>query len=265
MLSSAVLLTTPHLAARDLRCAHRRGGWGGTELSGRSAVIFARRGSFRRRGPHGDEVIEPGVAYFQRAGEEEEFAHPHDGGDRCTSIGLSEALLAELLGGDPALPGVGPVPTTPRDDLVVRALGACLEPAAAEERVLGLVTSVLAAVVPRRLGSGRPATVQARARIAADAREALAADPALGLVPLARAVAVSPHHLSRVFRDELGVSVTTYRRRLRVRAALERLSAGEDDLARLAADAGFADHAHLAREMRALLGHTPSQLRLQLT
>ena len=67
-------------------------------------------------------MIEPGVAYFQRAGEEEEFAHPHDGGDRCTSIGVSDRLLAALLGGDPALPA-RLVPTSPRDDLALRLLG----------------------------------------------------------------------------------------------------------------------------------------------
>src|SRR3954469_10287987 len=98
MLSSAALLTTPDLSVRDLHCAHARGGWSETELSRRSAIVFPRRGSFRRRGTHGDEVIEPGVAYFQRAGEEEEFAHPHDGGDRCTSVEVSDALLASLLG-----------------------------------------------------------------------------------------------------------------------------------------------------------------------
>lgn len=65
--------------------------------------------------------------------------------------------------------------------------------------------------------------------------------------------------------DEVGVPVSTYRRRLRARAALERLSGGETDLARLAADAGFADHAHLTHELRALLGATPSALRARWT
>src|SRR3954469_14486486 len=129
MLSSAAILTTPHLSVRDLHCAHCRGGWGATEVAHRSAIIFPRRGSFRRRGTHGDEVIEPGVAYFQRAGEEEEFAHPHDGGDRCTSVALSDSLIAALLGGDPALPS-RLVATTPHDDLVVRTL------AHEEERVV---------------------------------------------------------------------------------------------------------------------------------
>src|SRR4051794_2768971 len=255
MLSSAALLTTPDLSVRDLHCAHARGGWSETELSRRSAIVFPRRGSFRRRGIHGDEVIEPGVAYFQRAGEEEEFAHPHDGGDRCISVGLSDTLVASLLGGDPVLPG-RLVATTPHDDLVVRTL------ANEEERVLGLVANVLGAALPTRAAAGRPTTAQARRRAVSGAREALAHDPSLGVVDLARLVAVSPHHLSRVFRAEVGVSITTYRRRLRLRAALERI--GEGGLARVAADAGFADHAHLTREVRALLGTTPSALEREI-
>lgn len=264
MLSSTLLLDTRLLRVRDVQCAHSRGPWAAVETSDHSAIVFAHRGAFRRRGWHGEEVIEPGVAYFQRAGEDEEFAHPHAGGDRCTSIAVDDALLASLLGGEPELPARA-VPTTPRDDLVVRALAASAsdDDAAVEERVLGLVASVLAAVVPKRVAAGRPATAHARRRAADDAREALAHDPSLALVELARLVAVSPHHLSRVFREQVGVPVATYRRRLRLRAALERI--GESSLARVAADSGFADHAHLSREARALLGTTPSALERRLS
>src|SRR4051794_9231783 len=182
MLSSAALLTTPDLSVRDLHCAHARGGWSETELSRRSAIVFPRRGSFRRRGTHGDEVIEPGVAYFQRAGEEEEFAHPHDGGDRCISVGLDQALLATLLGGDPTLPATL-VPTAPHDDLALRRLGVS-RGRSGEEHVLALVASILANAAPRRSAAGRPETTRARRRAASDAREALAADPSLGLLDL---------------------------------------------------------------------------------
>jgi AraC-like DNA-binding protein len=253
MLSSALLLDTPALRVRDVHCAHGRGGWASVELSRRSGIVFARRGAFRRRSRHGEEVIEPGVAYFQRAGEEEEYAHPHDGGDRCTALWATDALFASLLGGDPALPVVTP----PRVDLAHRLL-------VTEEQGVSLLAAVLALVAPARVAAGRPATARARRRLADDAREALAVDPSLGLVELASTVAASPHHLSRVFRSEVGVPVTTYRRRLRVRDALERLSGGESDLARLAADAGFADQAHLTREMRALLGTTPSALQREI-
>jgi AraC-like DNA-binding protein len=52
--------------------------------------------------------------------------------------------------------------------------------------------------------------------------------------------------------------------RLRTRAALERLAAGERELARLAADLGFADQSHLCRVVRSETGSVPSALRSAL-
>jgi AraC-like DNA-binding protein len=52
--------------------------------------------------------------------------------------------------------------------------------------------------------------------------------------------------------------------RLRVRAAMERLAGGERDLARLAADLGFADQSHLCRVVRDETGRTPAVLRQAL-
>lgn len=104
----------------------------------------------------------------------------------------------------------------------------------------------------------------ARRRVVADAREALVENPRTGIIELARRVAVSPHHLSRLFKSETGETISRYRNRLRVRLALERLAEGEPSLARLAADIGFADQAHLARVVRRELGATPSLLRERL-
>ena len=93
------------------------------------------------------------------------------------------------------------------------------------------------------------------------AQAALAADPWLGLVALSRVTGCSPHHLSRVFTQLTGLTVSQYRNRLRVSLALERVAEGERDLAGLAGDLGFADHAHLTRTVRAATGRTPSSLR----
>src|SRR6266536_2645620 len=118
MLSFDALFTSPALSVHDVGCHHPPQAWAQTEVATASAVVFARRGVFRRRGRHGEEVIEPGVAYLQRAGEEDEFAHPH-GGDSCTALVVSDELLAALLGGHPALPA-GALPTHARDDLAHR-------------------------------------------------------------------------------------------------------------------------------------------------
>jgi AraC-like DNA-binding protein len=53
--------------------------------------------------------------------------------------------------------------------------------------------------------------------------------------------------------------------RLRARAALERLAGGERDLARLAADTGFADQSHLCRVLGQETGQTPAALRAALS
>jgi len=52
---------------------------------------------------------------------------------------------------------------------------------------------------------------------------------------------------------------------LRVRAAVERIDAGAEDLSAVACDVGFFDHAHMARTFRRTFGTTPSQIRSDLT
>ena len=81
------------------------------------------------------------------------------------------------------------------------------------------------------------------------------------LVSLARALVVSPAHLSRVFQEETGSSLTRFRNRVRVSRVLARLEAGDADLAAIAGDLGFADQAHLTRTVRATLGTTPARVR----
>jgi AraC-like DNA-binding protein len=68
-----------------------------------------------------------------------------------------------------------------------------------------------------------------------------------------------------VFRAETGETLSRFRHRLRVRAALDRLADGDRDLAGLAADLGFADHAHLTRAVRSEVGEPPSRVRRLLT
>ena len=53
--------------------------------------------------------------------------------------------------------------------------------------------------------------------------------------------------------------------RLRARTVLERLAGGERNLARLAADLGYADQSHLCRVLRSETGRAPSALRSVLT
>lgn len=73
---------------------------------------------------------------------------------------------------------------------------------------------------------------------------------------LADALGCSRRHLVNRFADDVGVSPKAAARLVRFEAARARL--GSVPLARLAAEHGFADQAHLAREFRALGGSPPS-------
>jgi AraC-like DNA-binding protein len=114
---------------------------------------------------------------------------------------------------------------------------------------------------PPRSLTGRPDARRARRRLARDAREALAAAPGRPLPALASQLGTSPHHLSRVFHAHTGHTLAQHRLLLRARAAMARIAEGEDSLARLAAELGFADQSHLTRTIRRQTGHTPTQLR----
>ena len=74
-------------------------------------------------------------------------------------------------------------------------------------------------------------------------------------------VGVHPVHLARVFRRQKGCTVGEYVRHLRVDFALRQLSETENSISDIAAAAGFADHSHLTRTIKAHLGFTPSEYR----
>jgi AraC-like DNA-binding protein len=73
---------------------------------------------------------------------------------------------------------------------------------------------------------------------------------------LAAKLGCSRRHLAKRFAEDVGLSPKTAARLIRFEAARRRL--GTVPLARLAAEHGFADQAHLAREFRALGGAPPT-------
>jgi AraC-like DNA-binding protein len=84
-------------------------------------------------------------------------------------------------------------------------------------------------------------------------------DHPLSLAELAGELHVSPYHLTRVFRERTGRTLTEYLHDLRLRAAVDRL--GEASLSRLAADLGYASPSHFTDRFRSAFGVPPSQLR----
>jgi AraC-like DNA-binding protein len=264
MLSMRTIVNLDGVEVSDVACRHPRGRGHADELASGHTIVFVRRGCFLRSADGTESVLDPTVVYCMNAGQEQRYDHPHDGGDDCTSLVLHPDLVASLWGGEQHLPTT-PLHTSPEIDLEHRLLLSAghsdADPHELVERALVLAAGALEQSDPRPVGCGRPATLRAQRAAADGAREILADNPERSLRELARELAVSPHHLSRVFRAATGNTVSRHRMRLRARDALERLAGGESDLARIAADVGFADQGHMCRVIRQETGSTPAALR----
>ncbi len=70
--------------------------------------------------------------------------------------------------------------------------------------------------------------------------------------------AMSKFHLSRLFKQVVGVSPSVFQMSLRVREA-KRLLRRDEPLAHIAFDLGFADQAHFTRTFKRFVGVTPGQ------
>lgn len=173
---------------------------------------------------HTDEAAEVVAVRFRPAGARAFFPEDSDAfTDRCVS-------LDDVGGG-------------------WRELANRVADAASAERALALIQAALLrrlarspAAAPRALGALR---LFHQAEIA----------PPIGGV--ARALALSPRQLERIFRREVGLPPKHYARLLRFRRMVGALDRGSPRWADLAARAGYSDQSHLVREFRAFAGVAP--------
>jgi len=94
-------------------------------------------------------------------------------------------------------------------------------------------------------------------------QDAVAADPAhpWDLEALAHVAAASPRHLSRIFNEHAGMSLTSYVNRMRVALAHELLSGSRLDMESVAERAGFGSTRQLRRAWHRFHERPPSQFR----
>jgi methylphosphotriester-DNA--protein-cysteine methyltransferase len=108
----------------------------------------------------------------------------------------------------------------------------------------------------RSLGSDQPSRTVRRMLAA------LERDPCVRGQDLAQELRVSPGHLGRVFKMEMGASLVEYRNRLRLQSFFDVVGRGEANLIRAALGAGFGSYAQFHRVYRQLVGGTPRDLAL---
>jgi AraC-like DNA-binding protein len=261
-----LILAADGFLVAEVACGGGSRGWSPEEPVTGPAIVLVRSGIFRRRVNGVDLVVDPMVAYLEHPGTVQQIAHPV-GGDLCTVIVPPPEAFDLLTAAPERLLHHRVVPADV--DVRHRALLARYRQGADTFELVERTTRLAGRLLTGFFaGASKGSTdpPSRRAGILADqVRELLEIHPERGLRELALATGVSPSHLSRSFRRATGMTLTRYRRQLRIKRALQRLAEGEVDLARLAADLGFSDQAHFTRATRLEAGATPGQLRTLLS
>jgi AraC-like DNA-binding protein len=89
----------------------------------------------------------------------------------------------------------------------------------------------------------------------------LASDSVVRIGEWARSHQLAPETVSRGFTLAYGVSAEVFKAESRARGAWLRITDGNDDLASIAAETGFADQAHMTRWIQRITGAPPQAWR----
>ena len=265
-LRSRVLFDSPLVGLADVACHAPRSKAGPAEGGSGFQLVVPRRGVFCVHSGSSVVAVDPNSVLLLGGNAEYRFSHPVHGGDDCTAVALAPAVAEEALGARPARHGTASPRGQLRASLLIAMLArGALSKLEAEEATLALVAELAASL--NREANPRPRVTPAAGRRVQEVRALLAADPGADwrLAGVAHAVHCSPFHLARQFRAVTGETIARYLSRLRLACALQRVTAGETALARLAVELGFAHHSHFTARFKAAFGITPSEARRIVT
>jgi AraC-like DNA-binding protein/quercetin dioxygenase-like cupin family protein len=189
-------------------------------------------------------------------GHREEFAFDADEPTRHSWI---QAHVGEAPDRFAALPRALPL-SSALADLVVEAVAVTRTPLSTARPLLG---ALAAAALWRYAGEAESGPEPADDAVEKARRHAHAhvADPDLDLGALARAAHVSPPHLVRRFREELGVTPMAYVWRRRVAHGVDLLTHTGLPVGDIASRAGFKSVYHFSRRVKEQTGRAPTVLR----
>jgi AraC-like DNA-binding protein len=136
------------------------------------------------------------------------------------------------------------------------------DPFSIEEGVIDLVERAMRRASSANRGRQAPQVSSRHHVLARDIELILSGEFATPvLADLAGRVGASVYHLCRVFRAVTRSTMHQYRRRLRLRAALEAVAGGDAPITEIAVGLGFPTHSHFTNAFRAEFGVLPSVLR----
>jgi AraC-like DNA-binding protein len=276
----STLYESPLISVHDYQCSLGRGGPAGEEESLHDSIVLMRHGAFCKHFGRHSVTANVNQAAFFAAGSTYRVSHPTDCGDRGTVFEVAPRVLRDIVRElDPTIDehpdSLFPFLTGPcasdvfwRHRELVQKLesGAPLEHLWADVTALQIVADVLESAFTRhgsKPENRRKDTAADHIERTEAAKTYLAAhlgDP-VTLEDVAAAVYASPFNFARIFQQQAGIPVHRYLTMLRLRASLERLAEGEEDITGLALDLGFSSHSHFTDVFRREFGSTPSEIR----
>ncbi|HZM26212.1 MAG TPA: AraC family transcriptional regulator [Gemmatimonadales bacterium] len=277
-LARKVLFAGPLVRLVDVRCREVSSTCSGEERADTHQLIVVRAGVFVKHPAFASRqslVAEPMHALLLNRHNPFRISHPARGGDDCTVLEISPdavtevaAWLEERIRDRPQTPflishALFTAPMRIELHRIRSAAWRAADPMAGEERLLELLGQVLAGgyrAHGRRKAPRREETRRAQRDLVERTRLILSSSAAKSwsLSELAREVASSPFHLTRVFHATTGMPIHRYLRDLRLALALEQLGSARGRLSEVAVRSGFATHSHFSTAFRRAFGVTPS-------
>ncbi|MFZ6747049.1 helix-turn-helix transcriptional regulator [Undibacterium sp. JH2W] len=226
-------------------------------------------------GPKQHVIANANHAIFLGTGQPYRITFPGNIGDEALVLDFSKEALMQMLvdaAGVQQLytPVLRPHSLLPPASVLHRELlwrhlhAPVVDQLAVQEISVSVLTASVQAACrnPGQLDNARPTLTQSRRRWQVETvKELISLYPHQdwALDELARYVHTSPFHLSRVFREEVGLPVHRYLIRTRLASALRAMQASCHDLSKIAHACGFASHSHFTSSFRSVFGMTPSQ------
>ncbi len=130
-------------------------------------------------------------------------------------------------------------------------------------RKQGIFLEILALALGRTHGNAEAINERLNPRFfqAKSIMDSSFAKPHFGLARLAERLRITPNHLTKLFRQKLGMSAVDYLQNLRLQLAAELLRENSLNIQEIAQKTGFADANYFARIFRRRHGCTPSTFR----
>lgn len=260
------------LAIRHVECRPTNQNCGEVEHSDADVVVLPLRGAFVKHIVSGKKLLaEPSQAIFFAVGRPYRVSHEVASSDDSLALEFSPDVLQEVLATTVATDNLLSIETNSllsartiaaRTLLFCRLKHQLAEPIEIEETSLSLISSALRSARSNKKSSYQ--LIQTRRSLKVEsARIELLQSPEQKwtLSDLSKKVDCSPFHLTRMFRQELGIPLHQYQLRMRIAKSLDALLDTNDDITSIALDSGFSSHSHFTSAFQLTVGISPSEFR----